>query len=177
MWSLQQPGLRAFVVLVLACFVATGCTARQSQSQYEDRLEQALAVRTDVTGKLDSGQLRTPADFDAAEKRLLAALDELDADPPPRDAEAAHASMVSGLEGMAALLGRLGRCEALAKVSEQDRRVCRQSIDQSVFDEIRNDFAEANTIYRAEGYSLSGLGGDDEAGGGLGKDPEGGDEL
>jgi hypothetical protein len=81
------------------------------------------------------------------------------------------------MEGLVTLLDRLGRCEALARASEQDRRACRQSIGQDVFDTIRNDFTEANTIYRQEGLSLSGQGGESEAEDSLDDDPEGGDEL
>lgn len=173
----RHPAVRTFLVLTCLSLLAGGCTARQSQSQYEERLERALAVRTEVSAKLDAGKLASPADYAAAEQQLVSAVDELDADPPPSNAEDAHASMVAGLEGMAALMGRLGRCEALAKVSAQDRRACRASIDQTVYDEIRNDLSEANTIYRAEGYSLAGLGGDDEAGDSLAEDPKGGDEL
>jgi hypothetical protein len=121
----------------------------------------------------------TAAEYKEASKQIVAAMDELDADPPPSDVEAAHDSMIRAMDGLATLLDRLGRCEALGEVSEQDRRVCRKSIDQGVYDEIRNDFHEANTIYLEEGFSLPGLGGEEGAGGddSLGKDPEGGDEL
>ena len=162
---------------MLACVLGWGCTPRQSDAQYEERLDRALKARTAVTAQLDGGSLRTPEQYDAASRQMTEALDGLDADPPPRNAAAAHASMIAGMEGLAVLLGKMGRCAALAKASDQDRRACRQSIEQSVYDDIRNDFSEANTIYRAEGYSLSGLGSDDEAGDSLGEDPEGGDEL
>ena len=56
-------------------------------------------------------------------------------------------------------------------------KACRQSIGQDVYDAIRNDFDEANTIYREEGLALPGLGGDEDAEDSLGEDPEGGDEL
>lgn len=168
---------RASALLACACLLAVGCTARQSHEQYEERLSQALKARTSVTAQLDAGQLTTPQKYEAAAQRVTIALDELDADPPPRDVEAAHDSMVAGLEGLAALLDRLGRCEALGQASEQDRRACRQAIGQGVYDAIRNDFSEANTIYLEEGFSLPGLGDGDEVGDSLGEDPEGGDEL
>lgn len=156
-----------------------GCTARQSQDQYEERLEQAIAVRQNVSSQLESQQLGDAKAYEQASGEVLSALDELDADPPPRNLQDAHESMVNGMEGLATLLDRLGRCESLAQASEQDRRACRQSIGQDVYDEIRNDFDEANTIYREEGLSLPGLGGnegaeDDLGGGG---DPGEGDEL
>lgn len=163
------------------CLVVSGCTARQSRAQYEERLEQALEARAQATRQLDSDALTTQAQYDAAAAKVAAALEELDADPPPSDAEPAHDRMIDGLEGLSALLGRLGRCTALGEASDQDERACRASIGQGVYDEIRNDFGEANTIYREEGFSLPGLGSAEDAPGGggdsLGTDPEGGDEL
>jgi hypothetical protein len=72
--------------------------------------------------------------------------------------------------------------------SVEQGRACRHAITQDVYDEIRNDFGEANTIYRQEGILLPGLGGESGASGGgsgesgsggdnLGDDPSGGDEL
>ena len=163
---------------VAAALLASGCTARQSQDQYEERLDRSLQVRQDVSTKLEQRSYADAQAYEVASNEVLAALDELDADPPPRNLESAHDTMVSGMEGLATLLDRLGRCEALATASQQDRRACRQSIGQDVYDEIRNDFAEANTIYREEGLSLSGLGGEEGAGDSLGEEtPEGGDEL
>lgn len=170
-------GRALLAVLVVVAPFATGCTARQSQDQYEGRLEQALQVRTDVSEKLQQRAFADANAYDIASQEVLSSLDELDADPPPKNLQAAHESMVSGMEGLATLLDRLGRCEALAKASDQDRRACRQSIGQDVYDAIRNDFAEANTIYREEGLSLAGLGGEDAAEDDLGAEPEGGDEL
>lgn len=173
----RRPIVRTTVLLACALLIATGCTARQSRQQYEERLEQALDVRTQVTRKLEAGELQSPQDYQQESERVQSAVEQLDADPPPRDAEHAHESMVSGMEGLAVLLSRLGRCEALGSASEQDRRVCRQSIEQQVYDDIRNDFTEANTIYREEGFSLPGLGAQEGTGDSLGQDPEGGDEL
>lgn len=168
--------LRAVVLVTCSCLVLAGCTARQSRDQYEERLDQALKARAEVTSQLDGQQLKSAEDYKAAAARVTAAMDALDADPPPRDVEAAHDSMLRGMDGLATLLSRLGRCEALGSVSEQDRRACRAAIDQTVYDEIRNDFREANTIYLEEGFSAPELGGeskDDSSG----EDPEGGDEL
>jgi hypothetical protein len=169
--------LRASALMLLACLVLAGCTARQSRDQYEERLDQALKARADVTTRLDGQQLNSAEDYKAASKQITAAMDELDADPPPKDVEAAHDSMLRGMDGLATLLSRLGRCEALGSVSEQDRRACRKAIDQTVYDEIRNDFHEANTIYLEEGFSSPELGGDEDAGDSTGEDPEGGDTL
>ncbi|MCW2925032.1 MAG: hypothetical protein JWM98_2436 [Thermoleophilia bacterium] len=172
--------------MVLACWcclLVGGCTPRQSRDQYEERLGGALAARTEVTGQLDGKELHTAADYDAAAKKVTNALDDLESDPPPGDVENAHERMVSGMEGLAALLSRLGRCESLGEHSAQDARACRQSIGQDVYDEIRNDFGEANTIYRQEGFSLPGLGSDGDTSGGngggdsLGGGSDGGDEL
>ncbi|MCW2961003.1 MAG: hypothetical protein JWM25_733 [Thermoleophilia bacterium] len=171
---------RATALLVIAAAVLVGCTARQSTEQYEQRLEQALSVRSKVTDQLDTRSISDPNAFAAASKQVVSALDELDADPPPRAVVDAHDRMVQGLEGLAALLDRMGRCEELTKASEQDARACRQSISQDVYDEIRNDFGEADTIYRQEGFSLPGLGsGEDKADGSdqLGGATDGGDEL
>ncbi|MCW2921187.1 MAG: hypothetical protein JWL76_1061 [Thermoleophilia bacterium] len=165
------------MLLVALSLVLGGCAARQSQDQYEDRLEQALAVRSDVGQRLEQHSYADAQAYELAAQEVLGSLDELDADPPPRNLQHAHESMVSGMEGLSALLDRLGRCEALATASAQDRRACRQSIGQDVYDAIRNDFDEANTIYREEGLALPGLGGDEGAGDSLGEDPEGGDEL
>jgi hypothetical protein len=163
--------------LVVLGLVLGGCTARQSQDQYEGRLEQAIQVRQNVAAELDKNGYADANAYDLAAQEVLSSLDELDADPPPRNLQDAHDSMVSGMEGLSTLLDRLGRCEALREASEQDRRVCRQSIGQDVYDAIRNDFDEANTIYREEGLSLPGLGSDEGAEDSLGEDPEGGDEL
>lgn len=178
----RQRLLRLLLPLAFACVLASGCTARQSRTEYEDRLKQALEVRQQVVGKLDGHQLTTQAQYDDAAKLVNASLDELDSDPPPRDARDGHDSMVAGMEGLASLLGRLGRCEGLGAVSDQDQRACRQGISQDVYDEIRNDFSEANTIYRSEGFSLPGLGSADEGDGGGGGDnlsggTNGGDKL
>lgn len=177
----RRPILRACALLACACacLVLAGCTARQSREQYEERLEHALKTREGVVQALDSKEIDSADEYKEASTQVVAAMDELDADPPPSDVAAAHDSMIRAMDGLATLLDRLGRCEALGAVSEQDRRVCRKSIDQGVYDEIRNDFHEANTIYLAEGFSLPGLGGEDGAGGddSLGEDPEGGDEL
>lgn len=169
---LVPTSIAAACVLLLA-----GCTPRQSESQYQERVDQAAKVQLEVSAQLDARQLDDAVAYDAAAKRVAGSLEELDADPPPRNLEGAHERMVAGMEGLRALLDRMGRCEALAAASEQDRRACRQSIGQDVFDTIRNDFAEANTIYRQEGMSLPGQGGDSEAKDSLGEDPEGGDEL
>lgn len=147
----------------MAVLVASGCTARQSQEQYEERVIQALEVEREVGGQMDARQLNDAAAYDAAAARVAHSLDELDADPPPRNMRAAHDRMVEGMEGLHALLGRLGRCEALATASAQDRRACLQSIEQDVFDTIRNDFTEANTIYRQEGLALPGQGSEADA--------------
>lgn len=165
---------------LLACcvLVAVGCTPRQSQDQYEERLEHAIAVRQGISVRLAQRELDSAASYQQAAMEVNAALDELDADPPPSDLQAAHDRMVEGMEGLAILLDKLGRCEALAQASAQDRRACRQSIGQDVYDTIRNDFTEANTIYRQEGLSLPGLGGEDEAQqDSLGEEPDGGDAL
>jgi hypothetical protein len=131
-----------------------------------------------VAQQLDQRTLADAGAFEAAAQEVRSSLDELDADPPPRNLQDAHESMVSGMEGLSTLLDRLGRCEALAQASQQDRRACRQSIGQDVYDAIRNDFDEANTIYREEGLSLPGLGGGENSEDSLGEgDPEGGDEL
>ena len=169
----------ALLACAVACLVLAGCTGRQSREQYEERLDNALKVRTEVVASLDAKELDSSAEYKDASTRIIAALDELDADPPPKDVTAAHDSMLRAMDGLATLLDRLARCEKLGEVSEQDRRVCRTSIDQGVYDEIRNDFHEANTIYLEEGFSLPGLGGEEGAGGddSLGEDPEGGDEL
>ncbi|MCW2974135.1 MAG: hypothetical protein JWN72_2408 [Thermoleophilia bacterium] len=150
------------IFLVLVACMAAGCAARQSRDQYQDRLTQAVEVRTTVSDALAAHQLADQAAYEQASQRVTRAIDDLDADPPPSDLADAHSSMLDGLDGLQALLGRLGRCEALSKASDQDARACRQSISQDVYDEIRNDFTEADTIYRQEGLSLPGLG--DEGG-------------
>ena len=172
-----QPVPRTSILLLATGLVLGGCTARQSQDQYEERLEQALVVRQGVSEQLDQDSLDDPEAFDFAGREVRGALDDLDADPPPRNLQGAHDRMVEGLEGMVVLLDRMGQCHGAAQASAGDRRVCRQAIRQDFFDEIRNDFDEANTIYQAEGLALPGLGGDEGAGGSPGGDPEGGDEL
>lgn len=158
-----------------ACLLLTSCTARQSRDQYEQRLSAAAAVRVEVSRAFNAGQLHGRTQHEAAAERVERALRDLDADPPPRSAQDAHDAMVRGMQGLAALLRRVAECEALA--AQQQRARCRDQIPPDVFDEIRNDFAEANTIYRQEGFSLPGLDGEEAAGDGRGADPAGGDEL
>lgn len=178
MWSRIHPLAHRGLLLACCALAAAGCTPRQSQDQYEERLAHALEIREQVSTQLAQRELDSAAAYDEAALQVNAALDELDADPPPRDLQAAHDRMLEGMEGLAILLDKLGRCEALAQASAQDRRACRQSIGQDVYDSIRNDFTEANTIYRQEGLSLPGLGGEDEAQqDSLGQEPEGGDAL
>ena len=177
---MRRKAAIGLVMLALAAATLAGCTPRQSTEQYEERLEQAIAVRTVAISQLDDGSLTTPAQFDELANKVVASIDELDADAPPRKLQTAHERMLDGLDGLAALISRLGRCVGLSEHSQQDARACRQSIGQEVYDEIRNDFGEADTIYREEGLSLPGLAGDgDKADGGdqLGKGAEGGDEL
>ncbi|MBC7460000.1 MAG: hypothetical protein H7287_01425 [Thermoleophilia bacterium] len=146
------------IFLALVALVTSGCAARQSRDQYQDRVTRAVEVRTAVSDSLARHQLAGQVAYDQASERVAGAMDELDADPPPRGLGDAHSRMLDGLDGLQALLGSLGRCEALSKASQQDARACRQSISQDVYDEIRNDFTEADTIYRHEGLSLPGLG-------------------
>lgn len=170
----------ALLLVVAAATSLTGCTARQSRDQYEERLAQAVAVRQEVSSQLDDGTLKEPAQFEAAASKVQSSLEDLDADPAPRGLDAAHDSMISALDGLGALLGRLGRCARLSDTSEQDARACRQSISQDVYDQIRNDFREADTIYREEGLSVPGLGASEDDGTSTGSDVLGGgkgDEL
>ena len=172
------------LLIVLSCTLLAGCQARQSDDQYADRLEQAVAARSEAIAALDGKKLVKRADYDAAAAQLDSAIGELDADPPPRSVQDAHERMLGAMEGLSTLLGRLGRCDELGTRSQQDGRACRASIDQDVYDGIRNDFGEADTIYRAEGFSPPGLGGGEDGGGGAsggdtldGDVSSGGDEL
>lgn len=164
------------VALLLACASLTvaGCAARQSKEQYQERLEAAGGVRQQVSVRVNGDQLSSQGDYEEAVRSLREAADELDSDLPPRNVQAAHDAMVQGLEGLADLLELLATCEGR---TDQERRACRQDISQEVFDEVRNDFDEANTIYREEGFSLPGAGSEEGADSGPGADPEGGDEL
>lgn len=167
--------------MAVACAVlllASGCTARASQEQYEERLERALQVRDEVLGQLDQRELVGEQQYDDAAAKLRSARQQLDEDAPPKPLEPAHEVLLDALSGLERLLDRLGRCEADPKATEQQLVACRQEIGQDAYDTIRNDFAEANTIYRQEGLSLAGLGGDGSQGEvNIGEGPEGGDEL
>ncbi|MCW2927711.1 MAG: hypothetical protein JWM86_1679 [Thermoleophilia bacterium] len=165
--------------LGLLVVVGSGCTARQSREQYDERLAMAAKVRDEVTEGLDSERIHTEPQLREAAAKLDAAVDELDADPPPRAAQAAHERMVAGLEGMSALVLQLGRCASLESAARDEARACRRAIEPSVYDDIRNDFDEANTIYREKGFTLPGTGGEggDSGTGPSGEDPTGGDEL
>jgi hypothetical protein len=144
-------------VVALAVAVA-GCTPRQSRDQYQDNLSAAIEVRTTVSAALTNHTYTTAAAYDQASDQVTSTIGQLDADKPPRGLGDAHQRMLDGLDGLQALLSRLGRCEALTTASRQDSQACKQSITQDVYDEIRNDFTEADTIYRQEGLSLPGLG-------------------
>lgn len=170
--------------LACALVVLAGCQARQSQEQYEERLGAVALVRAEVVEGLERGKYADAEAYERASERVSAAIEQLDVDPPPRALRTAHDRMIGGMGGLAILLDRLARCEERAEASQQDRRACRQSIGQEAYDAIRNDFEEANTIYREEGVPIDG---DEGAGGGgfggdgggdsLDEDPEGGDAL
>ena len=174
MRSSRRALWRACVIAASACLVLAGCSARQSKEQYEEHLADAMKVRTEVTSGLDAQQFESPAQFEEASKRIAAAREDLDEAPPPRNLQGAHDAMLRGMDGLADVLDQLGQCAAL---DTNQQASCRRAIDQSVYDEIRNDFDEANTIYQAEGISSVGDGGDEETGDSPGEDPEGGDEL
>lgn len=142
------------VLGIVAVAVSSGCAPRQSRDQYQDRLTGAVSTRLSVSDALSKQAYTTKEQYEAAAQRVATAKHQLDTDQPPRGLSDAHQSMLDGLEGLQALLSRLGRCAALADHAEQDARACRQSISQGVYDEIRNDFTEADTIYRHEGFSL-----------------------
>jgi hypothetical protein len=149
-------------VLLGLPLLAVGCAPRQDPSEYEDRLDKALTVRNTAVEQLDGSKLQDEAQYRTLRDQVQGALDELDSEPPPKDYSKGHELMVDGLDGLAVLLGKLGRCEALNKSSLQDARACRQSIGQDVFDTLRNNFAESDAIYRQEGLSLPALGGDED---------------
>jgi hypothetical protein len=158
-------------LLTMSVVIAAGCTARQSREQYEERLASATDVRIQITKALTSNQFTTQEQYTEAAASVADALAALDADAPPQAVAAGHERMVEALEALEILLTRRGRCAALERVSAQDARACRMSIEQSVYDEIRNNFGEADTIYREEGYSLTGIPDGD------GGTSDGGDEL
>ena len=157
--------LTCLVACLVVGLVAAGCAPRQSRDQYQERLTAAVEIRTSTSTALTDHTFANAAAYDTAAQQVASAMDELDADQPPRGLGDAHDRMLAGLDGLQALLSRLGRCEALAANSAQDARACRQSITQDVYDEIRNDFSEADTIYRQEGLSLPGLGEEGEGAG------------
>jgi hypothetical protein len=165
-----RPRLPILLLLTCALLPVAGCAARQSKDQYQDRLTHAATVRTSVSDELARNHYSSPDQYAHAAQQVTDAADELSADQPPRGVASAHERMLAGMDGLQALLSRLGRCAALKSASDQDARACRQSISQDVYDEIRNDFGEADTIYRQEGLSLPGQGGDEAAGGTVGRD-------
>lgn len=144
-------------VACCAVLLAAGCTSRQPEGEYVDQLERALAARNDVIRQLDEGELGDASMYDAAADDITEAMDQLDVEPPPKRYEDAHELLVQALDGLAVLLGKLGRCERLAVDRPQDARACRQSIGQDVFDGLRNDFRESDAIYREEGLTMSQL--------------------
>lgn len=159
---------------LLASFALVSCTARQSTDQYEARLTHAQDVQSDVARALQAGEYEDEDAYLAASERVGEALVELDSDAPPGNVQAAHDRMVEAMDGLAILLDRLARCERRIEASEQDRRACHQAIGQDVYDEIRNDFDEANTIYGQEGLPTIGGEGEDDTADQL---PEGSDQL
>ena len=179
----MSPRIRTNIlcVLLVACaaVLASGCTARQGDEEYADRLGRALTVRNEVVQQLDGDKLGDERGYREAASRVRGALEELDADAPPKRYDRAHEVLVGALDGLSVLLGKLGRCEALEKTARQDARACRQAIGQDVFDTLRDDFRESDAIYRTEGLSLPQLGGEDEQSGSGGGDvldaPAGGD--
>jgi hypothetical protein len=168
-------GLAAAPAVALL-LTAPGCTARQSEAQYEERLAAALEVRTEAARGLEQSSYTTAAQWRGAADRVSDAAIELDADPPPRRAEAAHDRFLSGMEALAGLLSRRGRCAGLQLRQPKDAAACLRGIDQSAYDTVRNDFAEADSIYREIGFALPGMGGGADDGSGDALEPEG-DEL
>lgn len=163
-------------VIVLLAAIAGGCTQRQSQDQYEERLQDAVEARDQAVDQVTYGKLTDDTQYAEAIKRVRHASDELDADAPPKQLEAGHERMVAGMAGLARLLELLQRCDA--HDTSEARLQCRSDIEPDVYDTIRNDFEEANTIYRQEGLSIADSGTSIGQGGGAGSAGAGeGDEL
>lgn len=163
----RPPSLFRSTFFLLAffatCLLVTGCaTTRQSESEYTKRLDTALEARNGAIDQLDARKLEDEADYRSMQDRVQGALQDLDVEAPPKAYVKAHQIQVDALDGLAVLLGKLGRCEALEERALQDARACRQSIGQDVFDTLRNEFTESDAIYRQEGLSSPALGGEDD---------------
>lgn len=141
--------------MIAAIFV--GCTSRQTEAEYTTNVQRALTTRNKVSDALDKGDLRTSDQLREASEEVASARSGLDSSPPPATFTAAHNKFVETLDGFETLIRRQLRCAELDRYAAQDARACRLSIKQSVFDELRNDFREADAIYRNAGLTLEGL--------------------
>lgn len=144
------------MTLLATAVLGAACTARQSDDQYGERLEVAIATREDVRSRVSSDALTSAADLRSAGRDLDEVADDLDVDPPPQAVEQGHERMLDGMEALRVLVQRLATCVSGGAPVGRTVRMCRNRIDQSVFDDIENDFAEADTIFAAEGFEVPG---------------------
>lgn len=151
---MTQWRVARLVALAAVALIVAGCAERQSKSQYEDALVRLHAGQGQVINELKERDVADVEWFDDAQQRMRRAADDLEAIQPPKQVEAAHRRHLEGLRGLARLLGRLGDCARLASRDRQAGESCRSNIDQLEIDEVRNDLAEADAIYEAEGFRV-----------------------
>jgi hypothetical protein len=145
----------ALAVVVLAGAVAAACGGAMPRAQYERELGKIHDKRNQAVGQLNSAEPDDVQFFVDTQRDMQLAAQDLDRIRPPGDLKQAHKAYVESLYGLAQVLGRLADCARLGKRDEQAARDCRRKIDQSLLDEEQNDFDEAYTIYREQGFKLS----------------------
>lgn len=142
------------LVVVTAVLIAPGCGGLEP-GQYERELVKIHDRRIESVGKLGSADTGDVKFYAGQQKQMQLAADDLDRIQPPGEVRKAHDTYVDSLYGLARVMGKLADCARLQQRSELRARACRAAIEQSLLDEVQNDFFEAYTILRHEGYDLA----------------------
>lgn len=145
--------LRITVLLVCASMII-GCEARQSHEQYEENLHALDLVRLEQAQMLQQKRFQDPQELTSAARDLRKAAKNLDSSSPPRDAQDAHVRMLEAVDGLIDILQTLATCMERSAQLRSTSAHCSASVDQASYDETRNDFLEASTIYKQSGYEI-----------------------
>lgn len=156
--SARRRSAGAVVAAVIAVLIATallgGCTNRESSDAYEERIAKIYTLRTATISGLASASQTDVDQYAEAQRKISQAAEQLEAVDPPRDVQQAHDRYVEALYGLSKLLANLADCGRAESGGDDAARACRRKLSGERIDEVRNDFAEADTIYRHEGYKL-----------------------
>jgi hypothetical protein len=151
----MQGSSRALIVLLaLLATVLAGCAERQSKEQYGENVKELYSLRTQQIAQLPTAATGDVQLYADSQEKLRVAANELDSIDPPKELQQAHDRHVEGLRGLSRVFGELADCARLEQREPQRSVECRHKIEREVLDEVENDLAEADTIYRHAGYEV-----------------------